>query len=35
VKDRPARAIYEAVWEDLVAFGEPADDISLVVIKRT
>jgi hypothetical protein len=35
VKDRPARAIYEAVREDLVAFGEPADDISLVVIKRT
>jgi serine phosphatase RsbU (regulator of sigma subunit) len=35
VKDRPARAIYEAVKEDLVAFGEPADDISLVVIKRT
>jgi serine phosphatase RsbU (regulator of sigma subunit) len=35
VKDRPARAIYEAVREDLVAFGEPGDDISLVVIKRT
>jgi serine phosphatase RsbU (regulator of sigma subunit) len=35
VKDRPARAIYEAVREDLVAFGEPVDDISLVVIKRT
>jgi len=35
VKDRPARAIYEAVREDLVACGEPADDISLVVIKRT
>jgi serine phosphatase RsbU (regulator of sigma subunit) len=34
VKDGPARAIYEAVREDLVAFGEPADDISLVVIKR-
>jgi len=31
VKDRSARAIYEAVREDLVAFGEPADDISLVV----
>jgi serine phosphatase RsbU (regulator of sigma subunit) len=35
VKDRPARAIYEAVREDLVGFSEPADDISLVVIKRT
>jgi serine phosphatase RsbU (regulator of sigma subunit) len=34
VKDRSARAIYEAVREDLVAFDEPADDISLVVIKR-
>ena len=34
VKDGPARAIYEAVREDLVAFGEPDDDISLVVIKR-
>jgi hypothetical protein len=35
--DAPAndRRIYEAVREDLVAFGEPADDISLVVIKRT
>jgi serine phosphatase RsbU (regulator of sigma subunit) len=34
VKDRSARAIYEAVREDLVAFDERADDISLVVIKR-
>jgi serine phosphatase RsbU (regulator of sigma subunit) len=34
VKDRSARAIYEAIREDLVAFDEPADDISLVVIKR-
>jgi hypothetical protein len=34
VKDRPARAIYEAIKEDLVAFGQPTDDISLVVIKR-
>jgi serine phosphatase RsbU (regulator of sigma subunit) len=34
VKDRSARAIYEAVREDLVAFDDPADDISLVVIKR-
>jgi serine phosphatase RsbU (regulator of sigma subunit) len=31
MKDRTARAIYAAVREDLVAFGEPADDISLVV----
>jgi serine phosphatase RsbU (regulator of sigma subunit) len=35
VKGLPARAIYEAVREDLFAFGEPADDVSLVVIKRT
>jgi serine phosphatase RsbU (regulator of sigma subunit) len=34
VKDRPARAIYEAIKEDLVALGPPTDDISLVVIKR-
>jgi len=34
VKDGAARSIYETVIEDLVAFGEPADDISLVVIKR-
>jgi serine phosphatase RsbU (regulator of sigma subunit) len=34
VKDRPAQAIYEAVTEDLVAFSAPADDVSLVVIKR-
>jgi serine phosphatase RsbU (regulator of sigma subunit) len=34
VKDRSAREIYEAVREDLLAFSAPADDISLVVIKR-
>jgi serine phosphatase RsbU (regulator of sigma subunit) len=34
VKYRPAQAIYEAVIEDLTSFGNPADDISLVVIKR-
>jgi serine phosphatase RsbU (regulator of sigma subunit) len=35
VKHRPARVIYEALRDDLVAFSPPADDISLVVIKRT
>jgi hypothetical protein len=34
VKTHQTSAIYEAVREDLVAFDEPADDISLVVIKR-
>ena len=34
VKDRAARAIYESAREDLFAFGEPDDDVSLVVIKR-
>jgi serine phosphatase RsbU (regulator of sigma subunit) len=34
VKNRPARAIFEAIREDLVAFSAPIDDISLVVIKR-
>ena len=34
VKSRPAQAIYEAVTADLLRFSEPADDISLVVIKR-
>jgi serine phosphatase RsbU (regulator of sigma subunit) len=33
VKDLDARAIYEAVMEDVVAFAPPADDISLVVVK--
>jgi serine phosphatase RsbU (regulator of sigma subunit) len=34
VKDRTAAEIYEAVTADLLAFGRPADDITLVVIKR-
>ncbi len=34
VKDRSAQAIHEAVMADLLAFSDPADDISLVVIKR-
>ncbi len=33
VKHLGARAIYEAVRDDLLAFGPPSDDISLVVIK--
>jgi serine phosphatase RsbU (regulator of sigma subunit) len=28
-----AREIYEAIRKDVVAFGSPTDDISLVVIK--
>jgi len=35
VKHLGAREIYEALQEDLLAFDEPADDVSLVVIKRT
>ena len=34
VKCLPAAGIYEAITEDLLAFSEPTDDISLVVIKR-
>src|SRR6202043_1509283 len=34
VKALPAADIYEAVKADVLAFNEPADDISLVVIKR-
>jgi serine phosphatase RsbU (regulator of sigma subunit) len=34
VKHLTARDIYEAVEQDLLAFGQPTDDISLVVIKR-
>ena len=30
----PAAEIYEAVKLDLLAFSEPSDDISLVVVKR-
>ena len=35
VKHLPAAEIYEAVKADLLAFSEPSDDISLVVVKRT
>ncbi len=35
VKDRSARQIFDAVVEDLRAFSEPSDDISIVFIKRT
>jgi serine phosphatase RsbU (regulator of sigma subunit) len=35
VKNRTAAEIYDAIRSDLLAFGEPADDISVVVIKRT
>lgn len=34
VKDRTAREIFEALTADLRRFSRPADDISLVVIKR-
>jgi len=34
VKHLPAQEIYEALTADLLAFSEPNDDISLVVIKR-
>ena len=33
VKHLGAREIYEAIKKDVVAFGRPLDDISLVVIK--
>ena len=35
VKEQSASEIYGAISADLVAFGEPADDVSFVVIKRT
>jgi serine phosphatase RsbU (regulator of sigma subunit) len=35
VKDRPAQAILDALSRDLLDFGPPTDDISLVVIKLT
>jgi serine phosphatase RsbU (regulator of sigma subunit) len=35
IKGRGAAAIFDAIKEDLLAFGDPSDDISLVVIKRT
>jgi serine phosphatase RsbU (regulator of sigma subunit) len=34
VKSLPAAEIYEAITADALAFGEPSDDISLVVVKR-
>jgi len=34
VKDRTARGIVEGIREDLLAWGTPSDDISLVVIKK-
>ena len=34
VKHLSAREIYEAIKKDLVAFADPIDDVSLVVIKR-
>lgn len=34
VKDRPAREIYDAILADLLAFDQPTDDITLVVVKR-
>jgi serine phosphatase RsbU (regulator of sigma subunit) len=35
VKHHSARGIFEAITADLLAFGTPSDDVSLVVIKRT
>lgn len=35
VKDGAAREIVEGVKEDLLAFSDPADDISLIVIQRS
>jgi serine phosphatase RsbU (regulator of sigma subunit) len=35
VKGLPAHEIFEAIKGDLLDFGQPIDDISLVVIKRT
>jgi serine phosphatase RsbU (regulator of sigma subunit) len=34
VKQLSAAGIYDAIRDDLLAFAEPSDDISLVVIKR-
>jgi serine phosphatase RsbU (regulator of sigma subunit) len=33
VKDGSAREIFEAIQQDLMAFSEPTDDISIVVVK--
>ena len=35
VKHQTAAEIFDAIKTDLLAFGRPADDITLVVIKRT
>lgn len=35
VKDQSASRIFEAIRQDVLAFGAPGDDLSLVVIKRT
>jgi len=35
VKHQTAAEIFEAIRTDLLAFGTPADDVTLVVIKRT
>jgi serine phosphatase RsbU (regulator of sigma subunit) len=35
VKDQSAADIYAAIQADLVAFNKPADDVTIVVIKRT
>ena len=35
VKHLRAQEIYEAVCDDLLAFGKPTDDVSLIVIKLT
>jgi serine phosphatase RsbU (regulator of sigma subunit) len=33
VKDQSARDILDAIYEDMLAFNTPSDDISVVVIK--
>ena len=33
VKDQSARDILDAIYEDMLAFNKPSDDISVVVIK--
>ena len=35
VQHLPAADIHEVITADVLAFGEPSDDISLVVVKRT
>jgi serine phosphatase RsbU (regulator of sigma subunit) len=34
VKQRTAEEIFDAVMADMLAFAQPSDDVSLVVIKR-